>query len=57
MSDDLRLLVYTFDSAGRADAARAALEAIDQHLGEGTGHVAFELSSHHCSQLWREVYG
>jgi uncharacterized membrane protein len=40
MSDDLRLLVYTFDGAGRAEAARLALEAIDRRLGGEAGHVA-----------------
>ena len=39
MSDDLRLLVYTFDRTAQADAARRALEAIDRRLGRA-GHVA-----------------
>lgn len=40
MSDDLRLLVYTFDSVGRAEDARRALEALDQQLGGAAGHFA-----------------
>ena len=40
MNDDLRLLVYTFDSAGQAEAARSALEVLDRHLGGVQGHVA-----------------
>jgi uncharacterized membrane protein len=40
MSDDLRLLVYTFDSVGRAEAARSTLENLDRHLGGVQGHVA-----------------
>jgi uncharacterized membrane protein len=40
MSDDLQLLVYTFDSAGRAEEARRALAALDARLGGEAGHVA-----------------
>jgi uncharacterized membrane protein len=40
MSDEMRLLVYTFDSVGRAEAAREALEALDRQLGERRGHFA-----------------
>ncbi|NTU80136.1 MAG: DUF1269 domain-containing protein [Chloroflexales bacterium] len=40
MSDDMRLLVYTFDSMGRAEQARTALEALDQQIGERHGHFA-----------------
>lgn len=40
MSDEMRLLVYTFDSAGRAEEARAALEDLDRRLGEPDGHFA-----------------
>lgn len=40
MSDDMRLLVYTFDSVGRADEARSALEILDRQLGERHGHFA-----------------
>jgi uncharacterized membrane protein len=40
MSDELRLLVYTFDSAGRADDARRGLEALDRRLGGASGHFA-----------------
>ena len=40
MSDGFHLLVYTFDSAGQADAARGALEALDRQLGGAQGHVA-----------------
>ncbi|GAB4448661.1 MAG: hypothetical protein OHK0015_53490 [Chloroflexi bacterium OHK40] len=40
MSDRLHLLVYTFDSVSRADAARSALEALDRRLGGARGHVA-----------------
>ncbi len=40
MSDEMRLLVYTFDSAGQANAARADLEALDRTMGEAHGHYA-----------------
>ncbi|HMQ31443.1 MAG TPA: DUF1269 domain-containing protein [Chloroflexaceae bacterium] len=40
MSDEMRLLVYSFDSVGRAEAARSALEALDRQLGERNGHFA-----------------
>jgi uncharacterized membrane protein len=40
MSDDMRLLVYTFDSVGRAEEARTALEALDRQIGEQHGHFA-----------------
>lgn len=36
----MRLLVYSFDSVGRAEAARAALAALDRQLGERQGHFA-----------------
>lgn len=36
----MRLLVYTFDSVGRAEAARAALADLDRRLGERQGHFA-----------------
>ena len=40
MSDGFHLLVYTFDSVGRAEAACGALEALDRQLGGAQGHVA-----------------
>lgn len=40
MSNDLHLLVYTFDSVGQAEAARAALQALDSQLGGSSGHFA-----------------
>jgi uncharacterized membrane protein len=40
MSDEYRLLVYTFDSVGRAEQAREAIEALDRRLGGGHGHYA-----------------
>jgi uncharacterized membrane protein len=40
MSDDLRLLVYTFDSVGRAEDARRAIEALDRRIGGEQGHYA-----------------
>lgn len=36
----MRLLIYTFDSAGRAAEARSALERLDRQLGERNGHFA-----------------
>ncbi len=40
MSDDMRLLVYTFDSVGQAEEARADLVALDRQIGERHGHFA-----------------
>jgi uncharacterized membrane protein len=40
MSDEMRLLVYSFDSVSRAEAARGALEALDRQLGAQQGHFA-----------------
>jgi uncharacterized membrane protein len=40
MSDEMHLLVYTFDSADEARSARTALEALDRQLGEQRGHFA-----------------
>lgn len=40
MSDELRLLVYTFDNVGRAEDARRALEALDRRLGGASGYIA-----------------
>jgi uncharacterized membrane protein len=43
MSNDLHLLVYTFDSVGQAETARAALEKLDSQLGGSSGYFAVVL--------------
>lgn len=40
MGDDMRLLVYTFDQVGQAEAARAAIERLDRQLGPRHGSFA-----------------
>ncbi|NWF81025.1 MAG: DUF1269 domain-containing protein [Chloroflexi bacterium] len=40
MSDDLRLLVYTFDSARQAETARGAIQRLTRRLGGLQSHLA-----------------
>ncbi len=38
--EDMRLLIYAFDSADQAGAARVAIEQLDRRLGAPNGHFA-----------------